>query len=442
MLEVPLYCSHTRSPPRDFSKYMSAFGDDMQFCVAQAHRVLLVLTFLAAAVCPLAGQVQTFDIASFTPPSGWTADQSGDHVVFTTIDQTGGTYVMLAIYESTPRSGIGEKDFASEWKNIVVKSFSQTAPPRSMVRKTRAGSEFREGGAIVPKSGGSVYVKLMVFSAEKRMLSVMAVASTQGAFDAKVSAVNAFVDSMKVSAQAVAGRPAAGDGGGPAASGGNIGAGGSPHGGGIVGVWLGFKNYYPSYEPRPRYYVYFEDGTVFEDLPRKGLAGFNRSASKAESGQANYWGTYSVSGSSGTITKPGVRYPEKIEVQGAGKMKLDGLIFQRCHPVDGLRLQGDWTSYSNPNDPSLDRLPRGKAPIFHFSGDGRFVDDGVLASFLHDDGADSAGAGTYEIRDFTLILRYSDGRVKQFAFSGLCPADASTSNDIILIGRSEFRKRR
>ena len=415
----------------------------MQFCVAQAHRVLLVLMLLVAAVCPLAGQVQTFDIASFTPPSGWTVAQSGDHVVFTFIDQTGGTYVMLAVYASTPRSGDPEKDFASEWKNIVVKSFSQVAPPRSSLRKTKSGLEFREASSGVSKNGANSYVKLMVFSAEKRMLSVMAVASNQGAFDSRAPVINAFVDSMRVSAQAVAARPAGG-GGGPASSAGNIGPGGAPRGSGIVGVWLGFKNYYPSYEPRPRYYVYFEDGTVFEDLPRKGLAGFNRAASKAESGQASYWGTYSVSGSSGTITKPGVKYPEKIEVQGAGKMKLDGLIFQRCRPVDGLRLQGAWTSYANPNDPALDRLPRGKKPIFHFSGDGRFVDDGVLASFLGegDRSTDQAGSGTYEIRDFTLVLRYSDGRVKQFAFSGLCPGDASTSNDIILISRSEFRKRR
>jgi hypothetical protein len=418
----------------------------MQICVTHAHRILLVSILLLAGAPLLAAQTQTFDIASFTPPAGWTVAQGDDHIIFTFIDQAAGNYVMLAVYDSTPRSGDGEKDFASEWKNVVVKSFSQTATPRSVSNRTKSGLEFREGSANVSKNGANSYVRLMVFPAEKRMLSVMAVASNQGAFEGKQAAVRSFVDSMKISAQpAAAGRPAAGGGSSSSRNAGTIGGGGAPRSSsGIAGVWLGFKANYPSYEPRPRWYVYFEDGAVFEDLPRKGLAGFNREASKSDSGQRNYWGTYSVSGSSGTITKPGVRYPEKIEIEASSKMKLDGLVFNRCRSVDGLRLQGAWTSYANPNDPSLDRLPRGQAPVFHFTSDGKFVDDGVLAAFLHegDGSSDSAGSGTYEIRDFTLILRYSDGRVKPLAFSGLCPGDAFTSNDLIFIGRSEFRKRK
>jgi hypothetical protein len=410
--------------------------------VTHAHRILLVFILLLAAVSPLAAQSQAFDIVSFAPPSGWTVSQDSDHIIYTFIDNSAGYYVMLAVYESTPRSGDAEKDFASEWKNIVVKSFSQVSAPRSIGNRTKSGLEFREGASVVSRNGANSYAKLMVFSAGQRMISVMAVASNQAALEGKQSAVKSFVDSMNISAQpAVAGRAPASGG---SSSSGSVGAGGAPRSGsGIAGVWLGFKANYPSYEPRPRWYTYFEDGTVFEDLPRNGLAGFNRQASKSDSGQRNYWGSYSVSGSTGAITKPGVRYPEKIEVEGATKMKLDGLIFNRCRPVDGLRLQGAWTSYANPNDPSLDRLPRGQAPIFHFTSDGKFVDDGVLATFLREsDGTGSAGSGTYEIRDFTLILRYSDGRVKPFAFSGLCPGDAFTSNDLIFIARSEFRKRK
>ncbi|MBZ5523184.1 MAG: hypothetical protein LAP21_13185 [Acidobacteriia bacterium] len=419
----------------------------MQFCVTHAHRTLLAFVLLLAGAPLLAAQTQAFDITSFTPPSGWTVAQGDDHITFTFIDQAAGYYVMLAVYNSTARAGDPEKDFASEWKNVVVKSFSQVSAPRSMSNRTKSGLEFREGGSGVSKNGSTSYVKLMVFPAEKRMFSVLAVASNQGVFEGKQAVVRSFLDSMKISAQpAASGRtPTAGGGNSSSANAGSIGAGGAPRSGsGIAGVWLGFKANYPSYEPRPRWYVYFEDGTVFEDLPRKGLAGFNREASKGDPGQKNYWGSYSASGSSGTINRPGVRYPEKIEVEAPGKMKLDGLVFNRCRPVDGLRLQGAWTSYANPNDPSLDRVPRGQAPIFHFTSDGRFVDDGVLAVFLHDGGgsADAAGAGTYEIRDFTLILRYSDGRVKPFAFSGLCPGDPFTSNDLIFIARSEFRKRK
>lgn len=416
----------------------------MHFCVTHAHRILLAFVLLLAGA-PLAAQTQTFDITSFTPPSGWATAQGSTNITFTFIDQAAGHYVMLVVYNSTASSGDQEKDFASEWKNVVVRSFSEVGVPRSMSNRTKPGLEFREGSANVAKSGKASYVRLMVFPSGKRMFSVMAVATNQGAFERKQAVVSSFLDSMKIAAQpAVAGKlPAAEAGHSSSANAGTIGAGGAPRSSsGIVGVWMGFKSTYPSFEPRPRWYVFFEDGTVFEDLPFHGLAGFNRAASKADREQGGSWATYTVSGSSATITKGGL-YPEKIVIEAPGKMKLDDHPLNRCRPVDGLRLQGSWTYFTNPNDPSLDRMPRGQAPIIHFTSDGKFVDDGVVALFLTEGNRsiDQAGSGTYEIRDFTLILRYSDGRVKAYAFSGMCPGDPFTKNDGIFIGRTEFWKR-
>jgi len=417
----------------------------MQFCVTHAHRILLAFVLLLAGAPLLAAQTQTFDITSFAPPSGWTTAQGSTNITFTFVDQAAGYYVMLVVYNSTARSGDLEKDFASEWKNVVVQSFSEVSAPRSISNRTKPGLEFREGSANVSRNGKVSYVRLMVFPSGKRMFSVMAVASNQGAFEGKQAVVRSFLDSMKIAAQpSVAGKPLAAEGGNSSsANAGTIGAGGAPRSSsGIVGVWMGFKNNYPSFEPRPRWYVYFEDGTVFEDLPFHGLAGFNRAASKADRDQGGSWATYTVAGNSATITKHGL-YPEKIVIEAPGKMKLDDHPLNRCQPVDGLRLQGSWTYFTNPNDPSIDRMPRGQAPVIHFTSDGKFVDDGVVALFLTEGNrsTDHAGSGAYEIRDFTLILRYSDGRVKPYAFSGMCPGDPFKKNDLIFIGRSEFWKR-
>jgi hypothetical protein len=406
---------------------------------------LLAFVLLLAGAPLLAAQTQTFDITSFTPPSGWTTAQGGSYITFTFIDQAAGYFVRLALYNSTARSGDPEKDFASEWKNVVVQSFSEVSAPRSMSNRTKTGLEFREGSAEVSKNGAVSYVTLMVFPAGKRMFSVMAVATKQGAFERKQAVVRSFLDSMKIAAQpSVAGKPPAADvGNSSSGNAGTIGPGGAPRSSsGIVGVWMGFKNTYPSFEPRPRWYVYFEDGTVFEDLPFHGLAGFNRAASKADRNEGGYWATYTVSGNSATITKGG-NYPEKIVIEAPGKMMLDDRPLHRCRSVDGLRLQGSWTYFTNPNDPSIDRMPQGQAPIFHFTSDGKFVDDGVVALFLTEGNrsTDHAGSGTYEIRDFTLILHYSDGRTKPYAFTGMCPGDPFTKNDVIFIGRTEFWKR-
>jgi hypothetical protein len=197
------------------------------------------------------------------------------------------------------------------------------------------------------------------------------------------------------------------------------------------------------YDLSPRWYVLFEDGQVFEDLPRTGMAGFDRNASKADPNERNYWGAWRYQDGAGAITRPSSNYPEKLKLEPNGILAIDSDRFSRCASVDGLRLDGAWTTYSNPNDPVINGQPAGQRPVLHFTREGRFVDEGVFASYLTSMGGDpKAGSGTYEIRDFTLTLRYSDGRVKRAAFTGLLGADAAAKNDVLFIGRGQFNKRK
>jgi hypothetical protein len=54
---------------------------------------------------------------------------------------------------------------------------------------------------------------------------------------------------------------------------------------------------------------------------------------------------------SGRITSPAAKFSETLALEGPGKLKVDSELFSRCRNVDGIRLQGEWTSYGNPNDP-------------------------------------------------------------------------------------------
>jgi hypothetical protein len=135
--------------------------------------------------------------------------------------------------------------------------------------------------------------------------------------------------------------------------------------------------------------------------------------------------------------------PWVLRTQKANELKIDSDVYYRCASVDGLRLEGAWTSYANPADPALDRLPAGQRPILRFSRDGRFVDEGLFAVFMrsYSGGDDRPGAGTYELRDFTAILRYDDGRVRREAFNGLLSADPARTNDVIFLRRTPLQKR-
>jgi hypothetical protein len=412
----------------------------MKACVARARAIRFVL-FLLTASSLLAAQTQTFDLVSFTPPAGWAASQDSDHITFTFIDNSAKTFVMLAVYNSAPGSGDAEKDFVGEWKDVVAKSFSAGSAPASAAGQSQGGLKFRQGSAQVKQQNGQpAYVRFMVFPAGKRRFSVMMVATNEKALEARQAAAQSFLDSMRLVAQTAASAPAS-----ASSNSAHSGPSAAPRPGkGLSGVWMGFKTYVGNYEPQPRWYTFYDDGQIFEDIPRAGFVGFDRSASQSDSGQRSYWGAYTFSNGSGSITKPGVKYPETLQSEGAGKLKIDSAHFYLCQTVDGLRLQGAWTSLANPNDPDLDRWPVGKRPIFRFSSDGKFGDEGVFATFLKsgDPRQDAAGTGTYEIRDFTLILRFSDGRVKQLAITAMLGANAAASNDVLYIARSRFQKRK
>jgi hypothetical protein len=407
----------------------------MKASLARPHALSFALVLLLAASAVVA-QPQIFDAVSFTPPAGWATAQDRDHVTFTFIDSAARTFVMLAVYNSTPGSGDAERDFSSEWNDVVGKSFSAGSAPRSTAGQSRAGFKFREGGAQVRQQNGQPsYVRLLVFPADKRRFSVMLIATNEKALEARQPAVQSFLDSLRLpSPSAAAAKQAEPVGGSAAPRSGN----------GISGVWMGFKTYVGDYEPHARWYTFYDDGQVFEDIPRTGLAGFNREASKADSGQRNYWGRYTFTNGAGSITKPGVNYPETLQSEGADKLKVDSFHFYRCQEVNGLRLQGAWTSMANPNDPALDRFPLGQRPVFRFTSDGKFSDEGVFVTFLKsgDPRQDAAGTGVYEVRDFTLILRFSDGRVKQLAITAMLGANAAASNDTLFISRSAFHKRK
>ena len=95
--------------------------------------------------------------------------------------------------------------------------------------------------------------------------------------------------------------------------------------------------------------------------------------------------------------------------------------------------------------------PGGVQPIIRFSADGRFQDEGLFESGLFllpeapDDGSVDAqavapGKGTYEIENYTLTLRYDDGRVRRAAFSLYLSTKPEPSPGIIFIYRVDLNR--
>lgn len=71
--------------------------------------------------------------------------------------------------------------------------------------------------------------------------------------------------------------------------------------------------------------------------------------------------------------------------------------------------------------------------------DGSFIDYGMFADDYS--APVPAGSGTYDISNFTLTLHYTNGTVKQTAFTGSLGLDVKTNNSMIYIHRLAFLKR-
>jgi hypothetical protein len=123
--------------------------------------------------------------------------------------------------------------------------------------------------------------------------------------------------------------------------------------------------------------------------------------------------------------------PAEVFVREKGNLRLGDQVWQLMPLVDGLKLDGRW------NLP----VPAGQSPRrIEFTAAGRFNDEGVLEDVGHfpvyawggsriviRERPPARGAGTYEVRDFTLLFKYDDGPVWSTDFStlGSDPKDLS-----------------
>jgi hypothetical protein len=159
------------------------------------------------------------------------------------------------------------------------------------------------------------------------------------------------------------------------------------------------------------YITFLPGGYVFWRLPSEGLLYFDPAV--AQRAYPDDWGTYEIK--NGEIHV--LRGPQKklyvITRNGERLNNPPSLGKGSFRPVpasDGLKLEGTYRWSEN-------------TPAIVFTKDGNFRDEGFFTGVdaVKPDGTfykrdTRGGSGTYVIEQYTLELRYSDGRVKRFPF--------------------------
>jgi hypothetical protein len=194
-----------------------------------------------------------------------------------------------------------------------------------------------------------------------------------------------------------------------------------------VGLWYGMAFETGHYSMRTDRYeldtrskialaLILPDGTMIDGAPYAGLADFDYASwardVQRDASLGGVAGTYTWSGSSGEVTlSTGFKKPMALV---DGELVLGKTTLRRVPRVDGVRLDGTYTHFTDTADPYLDGP--GCKQMIALRPDGTFEDRGafVYACPPASSEPNPPGSGTYAIRDYSLILSYADGRTTMY----------------------------
>ncbi|PYT01966.1 MAG: hypothetical protein DMF63_03790 [Acidobacteria bacterium] len=157
---------------------------------------LLIFT-LCLFICShnlIAQTSDTFDIATFTPPSGWKKQTKEEAVLFSIADDKKGTFALLTIYASGESSGDAKHDFESDWQEFIAGQLGVTSKPALEPVEKRDGWDVVTGGASFENKTGPSAVILRTFSGFGKRFSAAAIFNSQDS----LPAIEAFASSINL----------------------------------------------------------------------------------------------------------------------------------------------------------------------------------------------------------------------------------------------------
>ncbi len=203
---------------------------------------------------------------------------------------------------------------------------------------------------------------------------------------------------------------------------------GTAKGDGIAGVWQGISMSVGVPKPgadlgaelKVKQLIFFSNGQAFfgNNFPTEGLHELNTWV-RAENNRRD-WGTYTFSNGKGVLKLLYADIPLRME---NGKLIITSNKtdhgFIKTNAVDGTRFNGTYAMSSK----TFLGEETGKTPLISFTADGKFTDNGALKILVHEsvdclNAAKEPGSGTYEVKNYSVVFNYTDGRKIKIAFIG------------------------
>lgn len=118
--------------------------------------IAILLCFTGAA------QKETFDIISYTAPSGWKADKKDDVVIYSKTDTKKKTWCQLGIYGSVISKGSADEDFNTIWNELAVRNYKAFGlKTNAIIQNDDWLIKTGAGNFTLNNSGASVFLTTM-----------------------------------------------------------------------------------------------------------------------------------------------------------------------------------------------------------------------------------------------------------------------------------------
>ena len=369
------------------------------------------------------GSTGKFGHLIYKPIDGWKQTNYTNAVSFTPPDILPGYNLETRIMESKSFSGSLTQAFAESWSDALTQLQAPTViKPYTILAEKKSHNEWeyiRGEGIIADNGNNEFYINLFVVKLNNRIERMFTVSQRiahmygdrASAWENYSAVVDDFFYSVKFD-----------DWMAPDIEKGDLNA------GGIVGVY-GKRELLPYVEAGISkmgesgvYYIFFSNGQVYQfgGFPRDGLEGLNTWAAAVQ--DTFHWSTYSFQNGKGAFKIHGAEYSLKMIGTGVAISRSPGsggdkYPYPKISSVDGAVFNGTYTIESVYHDDKLDGN-------IIFTADGKFIDNGPLNILNHRQTdsyniTEKPGSGTYQVKNYTVIFKYTDGRILHIAFPGI-----------------------
>ncbi|MBL0357152.1 MAG: hypothetical protein IPP72_09820 [Chitinophagaceae bacterium] len=140
----------------------------------------------------LFAQQDSFDLVKFTPLKGWKKDVRENLQSYSITDNKTGGWCQISIVKSTISKGSIEKDFESEWAELIVKPYDVKEAPETNEVQEADGWKIKAGGGKFVFNNANAITLLTTMSGFDRCVSIVANTNSQD----YLSSIQTFLESV------------------------------------------------------------------------------------------------------------------------------------------------------------------------------------------------------------------------------------------------------